>query len=245
MKINKMITPYNHREGSIDRIKYIVIHFVGATSGAEANCKYFMSDGRNASAHYFVDFDGSVWQSVEDKDIAWHCGGKNPTCNNNNSIGIEMCVRNKGSQANNSSDWYFEDATVASTVQLTKELMEKYNVPPTNVWRHYDVTQKICPNPYVLNKGKHTWTNFQNAIQAKALYEPNKWFQDSRGWWYTKSDMDYARNEWQTINHHRYYFNEKGYAVSGQQTINGVNYYFATKEINPKLECALMGVVEV
>ncbi|MGL6221484.1 MAG: peptidoglycan recognition protein family protein [Lacrimispora sphenoides] len=26
--------------------------------------------------HYYVEFDGEVWQSVEVKDIAWHCGAK-------------------------------------------------------------------------------------------------------------------------------------------------------------------------
>jgi len=245
MKVNKMITPYNHREGSKSRIKYIVIHYVGATSGAEANCKYFMSDGRNASAHYFVDFDGSIWQSVEDKDIAWHCGGKNPTCNNNNSIGIEMCVRNKGSQANNSKDWYFEDATVNATINLTKELMQKYNVPAENVWRHFDVTGKCCPNPFVLNNGKYTWTVFKNAIAGQKTYVPNKWYKDEKGWWYAKNATQYAQNEWMVLDHHKYYFNDEGYAVSGYHNIGGVPYYFATKEVNSNLECALMDVVMV
>lgn len=39
MKINKFLTPYNlNRLGDANRIKYIVIHYVGATGGAEANC---------------------------------------------------------------------------------------------------------------------------------------------------------------------------------------------------------------
>ena len=76
MKVNKLLTPYNHTAGTVGRIKYIVIHYVGATGGAEANCKYYAGGNRGASAHYYVDFDGSIWQSVEDKDIAWHCGGK-------------------------------------------------------------------------------------------------------------------------------------------------------------------------
>ncbi|WP_242842302.1 N-acetylmuramoyl-L-alanine amidase [Lacrimispora indolis] len=32
--------------------------------------------------------------------------------------------------------------------QNAKELMDKYNVPAVQVIRHYDVTGKICPNPY-------------------------------------------------------------------------------------------------
>lgn len=39
MQINKLLTPYNlNRLGDTNRIRYIVIHYVGATGGAEANC---------------------------------------------------------------------------------------------------------------------------------------------------------------------------------------------------------------
>ena len=76
MEINKLLTPYNHNVGNTDRIKFIVIHYVGATGGAKANCEYYAGGNRGASAHYYVGFEGEVWQSVEDKDIAWHCGGK-------------------------------------------------------------------------------------------------------------------------------------------------------------------------
>lgn len=168
MNINKLLTPYNYTNGNINRIKYIVIHYVGATGGAESNCKYYASQYVGASAHYYVGFNGEIWQSVEDKNIAWHCGTKgkyyHPNCRNSNSIGIELCVRNKGNKADTSKDWYFEDATVNSAIQLTKELMQKYNVPIENVIRHYDVTHKICPNPFVYNHTKHTWDNFKESL---------------------------------------------------------------------------------
>ncbi|MFW6680896.1 N-acetylmuramoyl-L-alanine amidase, partial [Lacrimispora sp. AGF001] len=72
--INLLLTGYNHNTGSISRIKYIVIHYVGAQGGARANCQYYAGSNRNASAHYFIGFDGEIWQSVEDANIAWHCG---------------------------------------------------------------------------------------------------------------------------------------------------------------------------
>jgi N-acetylmuramoyl-L-alanine amidase CwlA len=59
------------------------------------------------------------------------------------SIGIEMCVRNKGSKADTSRDWYFEDATAQTAIELTKELVTKYNIPADHVIRHYDVTGKL------------------------------------------------------------------------------------------------------
>ena len=54
-KIEKLLTPYNFtNKDNAGRIKYIVIHYVGALGGAEANCKYYASKYLGASAHYFV-----------------------------------------------------------------------------------------------------------------------------------------------------------------------------------------------
>ena len=167
-KIEKLLTPYNFtNKDNVGRIKYIVIHYVGALGGAKANCQYYASKYIGASAHYFVGFDGEIWQSVGDEDIAWHCGAnsyRHAECRNSNSIGIELCVRNRGNQAADSKDWYFEDATVKAAIELTEYLMKKYGVDVANVIRHYDVTGKICPNPYVYNTTKHTWDAFKKAI---------------------------------------------------------------------------------
>lgn len=54
MNINRKISKYNFNKGSVSRIKYIVIHYVGALGGAEDNCRYYGGGNRNASAHYFV-----------------------------------------------------------------------------------------------------------------------------------------------------------------------------------------------
>ena len=100
-KIEKLLTPYNFtNKDNAGRIKYIVIHYVGALGGAEANCKYYASKYLGASAHYFVGFNGEVWQSVEDEDIAWHCGAssyKHAECRNSNSIGIDVCPQQRKS----------------------------------------------------------------------------------------------------------------------------------------------------
>lgn len=163
MKINKLLTKRNYQEATNRKIEYIVIHYVGATGGAEDNCKYFETVYRGVSAHYFVGHKGEVWQCVEDKNISWHCGStyyKHLRCRNSNSIGIEMCCRVKNGV------WYFEDETVKSAIELTKELMKKYNIPKENVIRHYDVSGKQCPAPYVLNNTKHTWDAFINSLST-------------------------------------------------------------------------------
>ena len=243
MQINKLLTPYNlNRLGDTSRIKYIVIHYVGATGGAEANCRYYASKYIGASAHYYVGFGGEIWQSVEDGDIAWHCGAKayrHPECRNSNSIGIELCVRNKGSQAAESRDWYFEEATVTAVTMLTMELMEKYGVPADRVIRHYDVTGKICPNPYVYNHTAHTWEAFKAALTATAPKEyPQGFIQTADGirWWYQFKDGSYAHSGWYWLTEATggtsgwYLFDDAGYMLTGYQTDPAGERFFLCPE---------------
>ena len=45
-KVNRMISKYNFNSGSVSRIKYIVIHYVGALGGAKENCAYYGGGNR-------------------------------------------------------------------------------------------------------------------------------------------------------------------------------------------------------
>ena len=144
-------------------IRYIVIHFT-ANNGdtAQNNCSYFAGANRQASAHYFVGNDG-IYQSVQDKDKAWHCGGtdvyKHKYCRNANSIGIEMCSR----ISSITGEYIIDSRVVDMTVELTRYLMDKYSVPPENVIRHYDVWAKLCPEPFVRNPEQ--WIEFKNRLK--------------------------------------------------------------------------------
>ncbi len=137
---------------STSTIKYIVIHYT-ANDGDKAwnNANYFQSPNRNASAHYFVD-DNYVYQSVPDNYVAWSVGGAKYSdcaktgggklygkCTNSNSINIELCDTNKNGTV------YPTQATINRAIELTKELMKKYNVPADRVVRHFDTNGKHCP----------------------------------------------------------------------------------------------------
>jgi N-acetylmuramoyl-L-alanine amidase CwlA len=67
-----------------------------------------------------------------------------------------MCCRK------DANGWYFEQATITSTIGLVKELMDKYDIPVENVIRHYDVTNKRCPEPYVRNT--NDWNLFKSQL---------------------------------------------------------------------------------
>lgn len=166
MEINVNLTLVNRNTRKTRDIRYIVIHYVGACSSAKANSNYFKYIYRGASAHYFVD-DNSIYQVVREKDISWHIGSryyKHLTCRNSNSIGIEMCCYNNNGIIDVSK------ATEERTIKLVKELMRKYNIPIENVLRHYDITEKVCPAPYVRDYTR--WVNFLNKlkVEEKGMY---------------------------------------------------------------------------
>lgn len=173
MVINKKISITNRTVMSNKNNKYIVIHYVGAVSTAKANASYFYSTYRGASAHYFVD-DTSIWQAVLDKNAAWQCGGGSQgsggkkffgKCKNSNSIGIEMCCKKK------SGKLYITDKTIENTAVLVKKLMKKYNIPASNVIRHYDVTGKNCPAPYISEK---KWVALHKKLTDSTVKETDQ-----------------------------------------------------------------------
>ena len=101
MTINKAYPchPDNYRKGRVQAVRYLVIHYVGATGGAEANAKYYGSTpGVGASAHYFVGHgpEPEIWESVPEADTAWHCGTtrgyKHPECRNACLLYTSRCV---------------------------------------------------------------------------------------------------------------------------------------------------------
>jgi N-acetylmuramoyl-L-alanine amidase CwlA len=159
-----------------DNIKYIVIHYTGNDGDSdENNGKYFRNNIVKASAHYFVD-DDSITRSVPDDYVAYSVGGNRyddykttggaslyKKCTNTNSISIELCDDVKDRKV------YPSEKTIENALDLTKELMKKYNIPEENVIRHFDVTGKKCPAYWCGTDEKNDlWkTAFHNSINSK------------------------------------------------------------------------------
>jgi len=161
-----LCNPTNYRLNRTQDIKYIVIHYT-ANNGDTAlgNANYFANNANlQASAHYFVD-ENEIYNSVNDISCAWHCGGSSyihPECRNDNAIGIEMCSR-----LDNNGNYYFKDETVINTIELTKEKMVEYGIDINHVIRHYDVTGKVCPAPFV--NDENTWLSFKSRLEEQQV----------------------------------------------------------------------------
>lgn len=162
-KFVKDLTTINRDVRSNRTIKYIVIHYTGnQTDKASSNTNYFRSTYRGASAHYFVD-ETSVYQCVEDKDIAWAVGrnfGSNNlfgTVTNSNSISIEMCSTNSK----------IAEDTFNNTVELTKKLMNTYGISTDHVYTHQMICSKKCPGwtGWLIGDDSE-WLRFKKALSV-------------------------------------------------------------------------------
>lgn len=163
MKINRKISVINFYDSNRSKsaIKYIILHYVGAVSTAKNNADYFYSTFRGASAHYFVD-ENEIWQVVEDNDSSWAIGADKyyTGARNTNSISIEMCC-----YTNSKGKLDIKEEVVNKAIELTKYLMEKYDIDVDHVIRHYDATRKVCPAPFVNDESR--WQDFKKKLGQK------------------------------------------------------------------------------
>src|SRR5690606_17200189 len=89
-----------------------------------------------------------------DNAQCWHAGNK---YYNQNSIGIEICVN---------SDGDFKKA-VDNAVKLTKYLMDKYNIPASNVIQHNQAIGKNCPRYLRSGEKGVSWSDFKAKLSDK------------------------------------------------------------------------------
>lgn len=158
--------------------KYIAVHYLGCVGE-----NYELApDG--TGAHFTVFLNGEIHQRCALDAVVWAVGTagyytqKHPKANNYNCISIEMCVKKQEDKGALNSpadkDWYFTEKTQLATVWLVKYLMKKLNIPITNVLRHYDIVNKVCPAPYVWNngfKGTWSWSRFLDNVKGNTMPE--------------------------------------------------------------------------
>ncbi len=181
-------TSHPNRNGKkLYKIKALVIHYTANYSrGANdiANARYFgrayeRDNGRYeekgidrkfryGSAHYIVDHD-SIQMCIPESEIAYHVGSSRYTSfaksrfttsrgscyPNGYTIGIEMCVNQDGS-------W---NKTIQRTAELSADIMIRHNIPMDMLVRHYDITGKLCPKPYV--DDSKAWDSFKELVKQK------------------------------------------------------------------------------
>lgn len=146
------------------RATWIVVHYTGTAASAMANARAIEKELKDPrSTHYFVDGE-QVLAVVPEERAAWHIGGpdkkdtppekrKKLPVHNGNAIGVDLCEDKLVYDAKHRSvgdrDWFFTDETEATAAELIAQIMRRHGIPLDHVVRHYDVTGKWCPRPFV------------------------------------------------------------------------------------------------
>ena len=146
------------RRHSGERIEWIVVHYTGmvVTQGdPDTAARAIVRSSRDASTHYLVGDRADIVQLLPVKYAAYHVGAKDDgkliPCYNGNSIGVDLCEckLDCSSSSVSCNDWYFTPQTLANGAHLIAYLAQEYNIPTDHIVRHYDVTHKRCPRPFV------------------------------------------------------------------------------------------------
>lgn len=167
--INK--NQYTRPGDKLAAIKGIVLHYTANPGASAANHKTYFGNGaggRYAGAHIFVDekealcivpLNEVAYHANENKcrisKLKGHVGGYYGDANCT-AIGVEMCINKAGK---------IETATFNRTVNVVAELCKKFKLDANDLYRHYDVTGKNCPAPWVSKSSE--FTRFKKAVTSK------------------------------------------------------------------------------
>ncbi|RDY83777.1 N-acetylmuramoyl-L-alanine amidase [Bacillus amyloliquefaciens] len=177
--INKWTRPGIKNNG----VKKLVVHYTANPGAPAANhYRYFgqtlpaqnrkLSEKKQtfASAHIFVDRTEAIC-IIPLNEVAYHANDVQQIVNgqpyrgvaalkpnaNFLSIGVELCIEKNGT---------FHPDTIARAEQVCAELCKKFKLDPINdIVRHYDITHKICPAPWVSRS--QGFTDFKNGVKAR------------------------------------------------------------------------------
>lgn len=169
INVNKYTRPGTKRSST----KGIILHYTSNPGASADNHRRYFGNGgggRYAGAHIFIDSKESLC-IVPLNEVCYHAndnqryvGGKPyrgasgalGANANLSTIGIEMCIEKDGTIA---------PATFNQAVEVTADLCKTYKLDTDDLYRHYDVTGKNCPAPWVSKSSE--WTRFKNAVKAK------------------------------------------------------------------------------
>ncbi len=101
-------------------------------------------DKCGVSPHYVIGTDGKIVQCVAEEKRAWHAGASYwrgiDMDINSHSIGIEILNSTLGQRS-------FSEKQIEVTIELSHEIIARYNIKPQNVVGHSDIAPLRKPDP--------------------------------------------------------------------------------------------------
>ena len=190
MEIKKCTSTHYTRTRNA-KIKYLVMHYTGSTHSepgtAVDTAKYFANATRPASADFICDDKYAVQYNPDIKGRCCYAvgGTGNPKkykmstsvggrlygkVTNDNSISIEMRSSkvNRKSVKDSDKDWYITDETINTSAKLAAYLLEKYDIPFSNMVMHHETSYygKLCPLPFSQKESDlKKWESFKKLVK--------------------------------------------------------------------------------
>lgn len=157
-------------------IKYLIIHYTAGRSSklgeALKNRNSFLN--KKCSADFCVDDETIIQVNPDIRNYyCWAVGdgkGKNGIYNKD-CVSIEICSnleKNTTYKKPNHSGWFFTEESINKALDLSKYIMNVYDIEYKNVIRHFDVSGKSCPGLIGWNT-----SNLFDKISGEKLKEKN------------------------------------------------------------------------
>ena len=163
------VSKYNRPGVKLNAVKGIVVHYTANShANAEQNIRFWESRKNGklgyGAAHFVVD-PSETRIAVPISEMAYHVGaneykkdaleqlGSYP---NNCTIGVELCnINDLGG---------FHIQTEENGAELLANLLYSNNLSISNLWRHFDITGKICPKLFV--DDEESYARFKQRVQS-------------------------------------------------------------------------------
>ena len=224
-------------KGQNYRQRFVILHYTAGNRDGSLNTLI----GNDVSSHYMVSDQRNdpVFYLVDENKRAWHAGAsewKTTKNLNDSSIGIEIV--NNGDVSGRFEP--FKDFQIKEVAVLVRHLIDKYEIPPTNILGHSDIAPQRKPDPGPL----FPWEELNKK------YNIGMWYDSSSKSMY---ESQYA-STWDTIPAATVQaeFSKFGYAVNqtgrwDEQTKNVIKvfqYHFRPSKYDGKLDLETYAILK-
>lgn len=111
-----------------EQVDLFVIHY--DVCGTSQQCFYILHDYRGLSVHFMLDLDGTIYQTLDLAERAWHAGSAN-----DRSVGVEIAHWGAHGTPEKASEWYALDESGCPYVNLPAWLTRREQRTPDFVAR--------------------------------------------------------------------------------------------------------------
>jgi len=181
----KVVKTYFPALGQNFRQRYLILHYTALDDSRSLTAL----TQKDVSAHYLVNNtgDNEIYQLVDENKRAYHAGisGWRSDKNlNDNSIGIEIVNTGYTADATGKKTFVpYSEEQIKKVAALVKDIVQRYNIPATNVLAHSDVAPTRKQDPGPLFPWKRLYDEYQVGMWYDEAVKQN---------FYTQATIDFA-----------------------------------------------------